>query len=365
MSMTDARTVDILIVGTGDFAARQLFDIAATAERPVTIGVAGRNTDRLAWLKTAAQARASIYARPVAVVTQALGLERVDDITEAIAALSPKVVVQTASLQGSSIIGTSDNGWAKLIASAGYGLTTVFQSLLSSRVAQAIVHSGVDAAFINCCYPDVVNRLLVAKRLPVLCGVGNIGILSSTFAGAMLGGDERRLKLIAHYSVIGTWRLPQKGRSGPAPRVWIDDVEIDNVIERFAEVQLTPKPVIDISGATGVPLMLAIAGGCKWSGHVPGPEGRIGGYPVVIDGRTLRLRLPPGLSESDAMAWNESFEERDGIQIDARGHVRYAGRLAQLLALESPSLAEGFHVDDLEGVHSEMAALSRRLSGQS
>jgi hypothetical protein len=362
--MAETKAVDILIVGTGDFAARQLFDIAATAERPVVVGVAGRNTDRLAWLKTAAQARASIYAKPVTVVTRTLGLERVDDIAETIAMLSPKVVVQTASLQGSSVIGTSDDGWARLIAAAGYGLTTVFQTLLSSRVAQATARAGIDAAFINCCYPDVVNRLLAAKQLPVLCGVGNIGILSSAFAGAALGGDERRLKLIAHYSVIGTWRLPRQDRLGPIPRVWIDDAEIDNVIDRFAEVQLTAKPVIDISGATGVPLMLAIAGGYKWFGHVPGPEGRIGGYPVTVDGRALRLRLPPGLSESDAVAWNENFEARDGIQIDARGHVSYAGRLAQSLTIASPSLAEGFHVEDLEDVYSEMATLSAHLSGQ-
>lgn len=362
--MSETSALDILIVGTGDFAARQLFDIAATAVRPVTIGVAGRNAERLAWLKTAAAARASIYAKPVTVVTRALDLERVDDIADAVAAWSPKVVVQTASLQGSSVIGASDNGWAKLVASAGYGLTTVFQAVLSNRVARATMQSGVDAAFINCCYPDVVNRLLAAKQLPVLCGVGNIGILSSAFAGAALGGDERRLKLIAHYSVIGTWRLPRQDRSGLAPRVWIDDIEIDNVIDRFAEVQLTPKPVIDISGATGVPLMLAIAEGSQWSGHVPGPEGRIGGYPVVVDRRTLRLRLPPGLSESEAVAWNEGFEARDGVQIDARGHVRYAGRLARAMAAESPSLAAGFHVDDLENVYLEMAALSERLSAR-
>ncbi len=363
--MRTLNAVDILIVGTGDFAARQLFDIAATSMRPVTVGLAGRNTDRLAWLKTAAQARATIYAKPVTVITEILALDRVDAIAEVISRLSPKVVVQTASLQGSSVIGSADNGWARLVASAGYGLTTVFQTLLSSRVAKAAAQSNTEAAFINCCYPDVVNRLLVAKQLSVLCGVGNIGILSSTFAGATLGGDERRLKMIAHYSVLGTWRLPRRGRSGPAPRVWIDDVEIDDVVERFSEVQLTPKPVIDISGATGVPLMLALAAGEVWSGHVPGPQGRVGGYPVMVEGRTLRLRLPPGLSESEAVAWNESFETRDGVIIDARGNLRYGARLAEALSSVSPSLAEGFHVDDLEDVYSEMTALSQRLSGQS
>ena len=47
---------DILISGTGGFAARIAFDIAATARESVEVIIAGRNRERLNWLRTAANA---------------------------------------------------------------------------------------------------------------------------------------------------------------------------------------------------------------------------------------------------------------------------------------------------------------------
>src|SRR4051794_1530883 len=44
---------DILIFGTGNFAGRIALDLAATASEPVTVALAGRNRERLDWLRTA------------------------------------------------------------------------------------------------------------------------------------------------------------------------------------------------------------------------------------------------------------------------------------------------------------------------
>ncbi len=54
-------TTDILLLGTGAFAARIAFDLAATAHDPVQVVIAGRNGARLDWLRTAANARAAIF----------------------------------------------------------------------------------------------------------------------------------------------------------------------------------------------------------------------------------------------------------------------------------------------------------------
>ena len=59
-----AERTDIIVFGTGSFAGRIVFDIAATAKHPVTVTVAGRNQERLDWLKTAGNARAIIFERP-------------------------------------------------------------------------------------------------------------------------------------------------------------------------------------------------------------------------------------------------------------------------------------------------------------
>ncbi|MBM3525982.1 MAG: hypothetical protein FJX57_23790, partial [Alphaproteobacteria bacterium] len=56
---------DVLICGTGAFAARILFDLTATAPAPLHVTIAGRNAPRAAWLRTAAAARAAMFGRRV------------------------------------------------------------------------------------------------------------------------------------------------------------------------------------------------------------------------------------------------------------------------------------------------------------
>ena len=65
--MTDP--CDILIFGTGSFAQRIACDLAATATKPTRVAIAGRNALRLAWIRTAARARADMFGRPVAIDT--------------------------------------------------------------------------------------------------------------------------------------------------------------------------------------------------------------------------------------------------------------------------------------------------------
>ena len=109
-----------------------------------------------------------------------------------------------------------------------------------------------------------------------------------------------------------------------------------------------------------MPLALAIAHGWPWRGHVPGPHGRPGGYPVLWDGAALRLDLPPGLTEEAAVAWNARFESDNGLVVEGR-HARYKGRLFDALHAVAPSLAAGFPIDHLGSVLSEMEALRTRL----
>ena len=132
-------------------------------------------------------------------------------------------------------------------------------------------------------------------------------------------------------------------------------------LDRFAAVQLTPEPVIDISGATGVPLMLALAHGEDWRGHAPGPNGLPGGYPVKLEAGRLELDLPDRLEPEDAVAWNVRFEADNGLVLRDDGRACYTGLLRERLRQASPELAEGFAVGDLEAVYGEMDALRTRL----
>jgi hypothetical protein len=348
---------DILVFGTGNFAGRIVCDIAAAANAPVNVVVAGRNEARLAWLRTAARARTLIFGGSARFETDEVDMMRAEELASAIARHRPKVVVQAASAQPASVIAVQGNRWSRLVAEAGLSVTAVFQAQLSLRVLEAMQGAGHEAQFVNCCFPDVVNALLSARGHSVACGIGNVGILGTAFAAE---AGENGVRVLAHYQTISPFRSAPETRTGPFPRVWIGGEEIGDVGTRFRRVQLTPEPALDISGACGVPLLLAMAAGTAWRGHVPGPNGLVGGYPVRFDGRALALDLPAGLSAADAVSWNRAFEEGCGLVIED-GYARYSGKLRELLRGISPELAEGFAVRELEAVRGEMEVLRARL----
>jgi hypothetical protein len=355
---------DILIFGTGSFAGRIALDLAATASEPVTVVIAGRNTERLNWLRTAGNARAAMFNRPARVMSHQVDLSVANAAAEAIAAVEPKVVIQAASFQSGSVISNQGNAWTKLVAEGGLSATAVLQAPLSIEVARAVKTVRPRAHVINCCFPDVVNPLIAALDLPISCGVGNIAILASAFAGA-LGAGAGRLKVLAHYQNIAPWRQPPDTRTGRSARVWIDDREVADVYARFESVQLTREPAIEISGPSGVPLMLGMARGSEWRGHVPGPNGLPGGYPVRLKNGHVELDLPAALRRDEAIAWNLRYEEESGLIVAPDGRAAYTGVLRERLDAFSPVLAGGFHVRDIADACRDMNDLRSRLERRS
>ncbi len=347
---------DILLVGSGAFAARIAFDLAATARGATRVTVAGRNHRRLDWLRTAGNARAAIFGTAARITTRFVDLARPDDLAELLQEERPRVVVQAASVQPGTVIAAAGNGWARLVAEGGLSATAVFQAVTSVTVARAVQAASPAALLVNCCFPDVVNGMLAALRLPVACGTGNVAILANAFAGAGAPG----VRVLAHYQTLAAWRRPAAERDGPAPRAWLDGREVADVFARFRDVSLTPEPAIEISGAAGVPLLLAMAHGGTWTGHVPGPHGLPGGYPVRWHDRTLSLDLPPGLMQDAAVAWNAEFEAANGLVLHG-GRASYTGRLHAALHRVSPDLAGGFDLADLAAAHRDMEALRTRL----
>lgn len=359
---SDPMTTDVLITGTGLFAGRIALDIAATAKHPVSVVIAGRNEDRLSWLETAGNARAAMFGAPAR-----FRAERSDLLTEGAAdrlldQLSPGLVVQAASIQTSTVISDSGSRWAGLVAEGGLSATAVFQALLSARMAAAISRRAPGTPLINCAFPDVVNGMITAMGHAVLCGTGNVAILSNVFQGAP-GRPEGDLKVIAHYQCLAPWRRAPADRNGPAPRVFVDDREIADPFATFRACRLTPEPAIEISGASGVTLILALAAGRDWRGHAPGPNGLPGGYPVELSGGELSLDLPAGVSEAEAVAWNDAFERAKGLTVTGR-RASFHGRLAERLEDEGFAHAGGFDLCDLEAVCDELLALRARLQAQ-
>jgi hypothetical protein len=356
-----AARADIVICGTGSFAARILLDLAATAPAAVSVALVGRNRDRLAWLRTAANARAAMFGTGARCTDYRLDDLSAEAVGMLIASLRPSVVANTASVQGGRVMTDRPDAWAKLVQEVGLGCTALLQARISYDIASAVARVAPDAAFVNCCYPDVVNPMLAGAGLPIACGIGNVAILAHAFAGA-LGPGHPRLHLLAQHAALSAFRRPPEQRSGVAPlRLWLDGVEVADAFDRFATVKLATEPVIDISGASGVPLFLAMVAGRPWHGHVPGPNGLTGGYPVRLEGRRIALDLPGGVTADEAIAWNRAGEAGNGIVVEPDGVVRYTGQVEAALRALSPDLAAGFSMSAFDAAYAAMLALRARM----
>ena len=351
---------DVLICGTGSFSARIAFDLAATTNSPIHVTIAGRNRVQLDWLVTASNARAMIFNKPIRFTGREFDLLALGHAEQMIQETRPALVVQAASVQTSSVIAQKDNAWARLVREGGLSATALAQTAVSLRVAEAITASGQGSALINCAFPDVVNEIIAAAGHRVLSGFGNVGILSNIFA-ATLNLDPSRIKVLSHYQNLSAFRSPASERKGPTARVWIDDEEVADVFATFASVKLTPAPVIDISGATGVPVIQAWVEGRDWQGHLPGPSGLPGGYPVRIQDRHIMLDLPKGLGEAEAIDWNRGFENSNGLIVERDGTIRFKGRLAELLEIENVNITDGYHVGSFNEAFAELQTLRTKL----
>jgi hypothetical protein len=356
-------TCDVLLCGTGSFAARIAFDLAATARQPVRVVLTGRNRDRLGWLVTASNARARIFGAAARFSGVPSDLLAAGEPERLVARYNPRIVVQAASVQTSSVIARSGDAWSQLVRDGGLSATALAQAAISLKMAQAITADGNRSLFVNCSFPDVVNGMIEAAGHRVLCGFGNVGILASVFAGLRDLAPER-LRMLAHYQNLAPFRQASGTRTGRPPRVWMDGAEIADVHDVFREVRLTPEPVIDISGATGVPVITAIVEGREWRGHLPGPNGLPGGYPVRLRDGTMALDLPDGLSEQEAVQWNLSFEQNNGLVVSQTGDVRFNGRLAECLRAHDSALANGFHMRDFDAAFTAMTQLRAQLEAR-
>ena len=132
---------DIVIFGTGSFAARILFDLAATARRELSIAVVGRDHLRLAWLRTGAAARAAMFGTGVRIADHRLDAFSTEAVAGLLAELSPRVVANTASEQGGRVASDRPDAWTRLVQEAGLGMTAVLQARISLDISRAVARA--------------------------------------------------------------------------------------------------------------------------------------------------------------------------------------------------------------------------------
>lgn len=345
-----------MLFGTGTFATGICRELARAQAAPTTVYVFGRDRERARAVcaigaENAGEHRTRIEFRPAAAH---LGV----DLRPLVQYLAPRVVVICASEQSPREIGDRTTRWSALVRRAGFALTVPLQLTVVERVARACLESGGnDPIVLNACFPDAVNPILAARGWPVTCGVGNIG----TLAGLVCDTADiapGRLMMLAHHAHLHAPRDPEL-----EARSWIDGQpwQAEAVL---AALRRRPRGWLNDRGAS-------IAGGvvrtlldtATYTGHLPGPAGLPGGFPVTITGTTARVRLPRQMDLPQAIAWTDRVSTADGAVVDTDGSVRFTDDALEAIRPHCPQWPNVVAPADVLELRGDVLDLRSRLRG--
>ncbi|MGA8117161.1 MAG: potassium transporter TrkA [Actinocatenispora sp.] len=346
---------DLLVIGSGSLARALCNSLAVTADTSVTVTVLGRDAARTGQVAYIANARSALARRDVDFRARTGELADGACLDRAIHDLSPRVVVQCASLHSPWEGRATPSPWTALVAAAGFGITLPLQARLAVATGESLRRTGSDARFVNACFPDAVNPVLHRLGLPVFCGIGNVATLAGSLQSA-LGVPAERLRVLAHHVHLHAPRRPED-----EVRAWLDDVPVPGVGTLLAAQRAADRVELNqVTGLAGARLVADLLSGAEIVASLPGPLGRPGGYPVRITRDRLDLDLPTGLTEEEATAFNEHAGESDGIRIGPDRVCPTAAAAHQLTA-QAPELVDGFAIQDVIAAAARLDGTRSRL----
>jgi hypothetical protein len=350
----------VLLLGAGSLGSALALGLAVRSlPGALRLTIAAREIGRAHWAARVAQAHADAAGCPARI--GAVELDWDDDaLVRTLVELAPDVIVLAASPQSAwSLDGLDD--WSALVARCGYAVTAALQLSTATKLQAALTRTNSDIVFVNACYPDLLNALLASAAPAPLCGLGNVALVAEGLRQHLAAGG--RLRMLAGHADVGIL-CGAAGEREDLPPVWIDAERVpEEAIQTMPA--LVNKPSLNLfNAAPSAALLEALAFGTRLETHVPGPLGLPGGYPVVIDGRSLQLDLPAGMSQDSAVAWNHARSWKDGAAPDPEsGALRFSDNASAALRPFLPEFADGFALADFARAGAAFLELRRRLGG--
>ncbi|MEV2271297.1 hypothetical protein [Nonomuraea africana] len=349
----------LVVIGTGGLARGLCYALATTTRIPLDVVVVGRRQERAAEVCYVAATRAALAGAPVAFHPKTADLSSDDALADLLSRLAPDGLVLVASSQSPWERTTAPSAWTSLVKHAGFGLTLPFQAELALRAGRALAAVRPAAWFVNACFPDAVNPVLAATGVPVLCGVGNVGLLAASLQAALDLPDQRRLHVLAHHAHLHAPHGPDEPDGADEPdeaMAWLDGEPVAGTGKLLAAQRAADRAELNhVTGLSAATLVLGLLSGAQTDTSLPGPLGLPGGYPVRLTGARLELRLPAGLALEDAVAFNQRCAIRDGVVVDGE-RVRFTGPAHAELDLPAD-----FHVAELHQITGQLHQLRAQL----
>lgn len=345
----------ILILGAGAFGTAVAAALAH-GEDEIAVHVAARNLQAAQRTCTVASYHAAAAGSAAAFTPHRLDLTGEADLHILLGRLRPDAVAVCVSHQSPEEVRGQRTAWSELLREAGFGLALPLHADLLLRIAAACAQTS-QTAVINACFPDAVNPLARAAGLPVFCGVGNISTLATAVAATMNPEDRPKLRMIAHHAHLHATAHPDDEAAA-----WTGEIPITDLAARLARIRSLPAGARNELGAwSAAPVIRAAArAGRPWTGHVPGPRGLPGGYPVLINGRHIEVRAPENLGLDGAIEFNERAAALDGVRVE-QGRARLTDQAYQAVQTRWPTAPREFTAEDVKEVCGELLALRDQL----
>ncbi|WP_240139703.1 saccharopine dehydrogenase NADP-binding domain-containing protein [Streptomyces sp. MUM 178J] len=338
----------VLIIGAGDMGER-VADGLAAGGRVGRLLVAGRSSAPDAVAATVASARdCRVEAVP-------LDASRLDEVAGLLTATRPDLVVHCASMRSPWAMSGRSDPAARAVTAAGLALRLPYQLPLVLNVMRAVRAAGHTGPVANLSFPDVTGPVLARLGLAPAVGLGNAAMMQLRVRAALRAAHPDRpmplIRVLGHHAqVFDVMQARRPADPQQHCRVHLgEDGQRDDSLA-YQAPPLAPGPRYNVITAAAVlPVLEALLPGAGPLRHsTAAPAGLPGGYPVRIADGSVALDLPPGLSEADAIAFNERMAAGDGVDgIDDDGTVRLTAAARRAVAEIAPDLADPIAVDDL------------------
>jgi hypothetical protein len=352
---------NILLFGTGSLARSICYSLAATALGScLHVRIASRSVSQLQEIEAISNIRARLLNNEIRFTSSRVNWDDETSLAELMQEFKPKIVLHAASVQSPWELSRKDCRWAILVAKSGFGLTLPLQAVLAIKVARALQTVAPPPLFLNACYPDAINPLLRALGFNVLCGVGNIAILAAMYEASNPPGWF--FHMLAHHYHIGAMGV-EGFRIDEGPRLWHEGKSVHDTDQGWIRTlrAIHGRELNHVTGCTVAVLIGNITMNREFRSHVPGPFGLPGGYPVLFRDGALKLDLPPQVTESQAIDWNQTDAMKDGVVVSLDGTVQFSLRASRNLAEISREIPTSFPASEIVSIGEQFLLLKERL----
>jgi len=266
---------------------------------------------------------------------------------------------------------------------AGFGVELPFNLLLVHKLMQAVEKTGIQVHVINASFPDIVGPAIWERMgFGPTVGLGNSDLRVATIMKYVSVEEEVPVSDVLVY-LVGTHALVERGaRKGmPFPtdryevrkgegvpfflKIMVGDRDITSKYDSgwlIDDCMRAQNTVGLRTAASGVKNVLAILRDTNEITHANSPNGLIGGYPVRINGKGVKIVLPQELTLEQAVKINEDAEKFDGIErIEDDGTIVFTNKTYSAMKELGYDCKE-LPFDELEARSQELMALYEKLS---